>query len=81
MPDADLNIVKNELITHKNLTKQEVGCLQFEVTQDQHNLNKFNVYEAFVDQQAFNYHQQRVKNSTWGKITVNVQRHYQITHQ
>ncbi len=80
VPDTDLVIVKSELITHKKLTEQEVGCLIFEVTQDSTNINVFSVYEEFVDQQAFDYHQKRVKNSTWGKVTDNVQRHYQISY-
>jgi len=79
VPDADLAVVQNELVTHKKLTQKESGCLIFKVTQDSSNVNKFNVYEEFTDQQAFNSHQLRVKNSNWGKVTVNAQRHYQIS--
>ena len=78
--DADLAIVQNELVTHKKLTQEESGCIIFKVTQDLGNINKFNVYEEFIDQQAFDRHQLRVKNSKWGKVTANVQRHYQITN-
>jgi quinol monooxygenase YgiN len=78
--DADLAIVQNELVAHKKLTQEESGCIIFNVTQDLDNINKFNVYEEFIDQQAFDSHQLRVKNSKWGKVTVNVQRHYQITN-
>jgi quinol monooxygenase YgiN len=80
VPDADLAVVKNELIEHKKLTQQESGCIIFNVTQDLDNINRFNVYEEFIDQQAFDRHQLRVKNSEWGKITVNVQRHYKVTN-
>ena len=80
VPDADLAIVKNELIVHQKLTQQEAGCLIFKVAQDSANINKFNVYEEFTDQQAFDNHQLRVKNSNWGKVTVNVQRYYQISN-
>jgi len=78
--DAELGVVTNALVNHSALTKAEVGCLIFEVTPDSTNLNKFFVYEEFVDQAAFDKHQTRVKQSTWGEISKNVQRHYQITH-
>jgi quinol monooxygenase YgiN len=61
------------------LTSQEDGCLVFEVSQDEENLNKFNVYEEFIDRDSFSAHQKRVHESNWGAITVNVERHYQIT--
>ncbi|TWX63486.1 antibiotic biosynthesis monooxygenase [Colwellia demingiae] len=81
IPDADLAKVQEELITHKMLTRQESGCLTFEVTQDSVNSNKFNVYEEFTDQDAFDSHQLRVKNSNWGKVTINLQRHYQMSNR
>ncbi len=80
VPDADLAKMQEALITHKMLTRQESGCLAFEVTQDSINSNKFNVYEEFTGQHAFDSHQLRMKNSNWGKVTVNLQRHYQISH-
>lgn len=79
VPDADLEIVKSELVTHTKLTEQETGCLLFSVTVDKNNPNKFDVYEEFVNQTAFDMHQSRVKSSTWGKVTHRVQRHYQVS--
>lgn len=81
VPDDDLNVVENELAIHKKLTRQEIGCLQFDVAKDLYNENKYNVYEEFIDKNAFDNHQLRVKDSNWGKVTVNVQRHYQITNK
>jgi quinol monooxygenase YgiN len=80
VPDADLDKVSSELVNHSRLTNAETGCLVFEVNLDEVIANKFNVYEEFVDQRAFDNHQIRVKESYWGKITLNVLRHYQITH-
>jgi len=77
--DADLEVVKSELLIHTKLTKQETGCLLFSVTADKNNPNKFDVYEEFVNQAAFDIHQSRVKSSNWGKVTRKVQRHYQIS--
>ncbi|WOH35933.1 antibiotic biosynthesis monooxygenase [Thalassotalea fonticola] len=76
--DIDLEIVKTELIVHCKLTKEEPGCLLFEVIPDANNPNLFSVYEEFVDQAAFDNHQTRVNNSNWGKVTKQVKRHYQI---
>jgi len=79
VPDPDLEIIKRELPVHEKLTRQEPGCLLFEVVQDKDNRSQFNVYEEFVDQRAFDDHQTRVKNSNWGKVTVNSKRYYKIT--
>ncbi len=77
--DADLDVVKVALITHIDLTRQEEGCITFEVTQDSNNANRFDVYEEFTDKESFEKHQERVRNSEWGVTTVNVERFYKIT--
>jgi quinol monooxygenase YgiN len=79
VPEAELEVVKSELITHKRLTLKENGCLTFTVTPDEVNPHKFSVYEEFVNQAAFDNHQARVKSSKWGEVTKNVERHYQIS--
>lgn len=81
VPDADLEVVIKELEIHTSLTRQEAGCLIFEVTQDENNSNKFRVYEEYVDESAFDNHQNRIKQSNWGKVTTSVERHYKITHE
>ena len=79
VPTADIAAVTQELVTHIALTRQESGCLVFEVSQDADNANRFDVYEKFVDRDSFSSHQDRVRASKWGRVTVNVERHYQIT--
>jgi quinol monooxygenase YgiN len=79
VPDSDISAVKVELINHIELTRQESGCLVFKVSPDTENLNRFNVYEEFTDRNSFANHQDRVRQSTWGAITENVERHYEIT--
>ncbi|MGL5699680.1 MAG: putative quinol monooxygenase [Kluyvera sp.] len=79
IPPNDLALVKDELDNHIQLTRSETGCLIFKVTQDPLNPCRFDVYEEFVDEAAFQAHQARVKSSRWGKITVNVERHYTVT--
>ncbi|TDV95688.1 antibiotic biosynthesis monooxygenase, partial [Halomonas alkaliantarctica] len=54
----------------------EPGCLVFEVVQCTMNLYRFDVYEEFIDRDAFERHQARVKSSAWGKVSANIERHY-----
>ena len=78
VPTADLSAVKKALTSHKELTRNEPGCLMFNVTQSEINLNRFDVYEEFINKAAFEHHQIRVKDSAWGKASANVQRYYEI---
>jgi len=79
VPEEVLSAVKDALIKHRNLTHDEPGCLVFDVTQNERNPNRFDVYEEFVNKAAFESHQQRVKNSYWGKVSASVERHYEIS--
>jgi len=76
--DNDLPTILSELPKHIELTRQENGCLNFFVTQNPDNKNIFNVYEEFVDHNAFENHQNRVKKSNWGRMTKNIERYYSI---
>lgn len=78
VPSADLSAIKKALISHKELTRNEPGCLMFNVTQSESNVNRFDVHEEFINNAAFEQHQIRVKNSAWGKVSANVERHYEI---
>ena len=79
VPNNELETIKQALVIHTQLTKKEPGCIVFEVTPDLHMPNRFNVYEEFIDDASFKAHQTRVSKSTWGKLTKNVARHYQVT--
>ncbi len=79
VPEADLDVVMQELPIHTELTRQEAGCLSFQVTQSKAEPNRFDVHEEFRDRTAFEAHQTRVKNSHWGQVTCNVERHYEIS--
>ena len=78
VPDADLNAVRAALPEHIRRTRDEAGCLCFDVTTDPSDPHRFDVYEEFVDRLAFERHQTRVRNSEWGRISANVSRHYEI---
>ncbi|MGO2342358.1 putative quinol monooxygenase [Vibrio litoralis] len=79
--EKDLELIINELENHRLLTWQEEGCLAFSVEQCSNNPCRFNVYEEFTDQAAFDIHQQRVKASLWGRVSQNAKRYYQITNE
>jgi len=76
--DADLADVKRGLVSHVKLTRQEEGCLVFDVYQDTENMNRFNVYEEFTSQKAFELHQQRLSNTEWGKVSTKLEKHYKM---
>jgi len=78
VPEAELSLIIQELAVHRYLPQKEVGCLVFEVTQSAENPSHFDVYEEFIDNAAFNKHQERVKNSRWGEVTGNVERQYSV---
>lgn len=79
IPDSDLTKVLRELPTHVQLTRQEAGCLRFDVTQSPDAESVFLVFEEFADRAAFEAHQRRVESSVWGSVTSGVERHYQVT--
>ncbi|SDN85980.1 putative quinol monooxygenase [Vreelandella arcis] len=78
VPESYLGDVKEELINHKQLTLAESGCIAFDVVQCSTNPCRFDVYEEFIDRDSFERHQARVKVSVWGKVSANVERHYEI---
>ncbi|EAS64929.1 antibiotic biosynthesis monooxygenase [Photobacterium angustum] len=78
VPEEELNLVSKALEKHVELTKQESGCLVFNVYQRSHFPCYFDVYEEFSNITAFEHHQRRVKASEWGKVTLNVERHYEV---
>lgn len=50
----------------------------FQVVENPDNPLRFDVYEEFTNRDTFEHHQLRVKDSDWGRVTVNVERHYEI---
>jgi (4S)-4-hydroxy-5-phosphonooxypentane-2,3-dione isomerase len=76
--DADLAAVQQALAEHIALTQAEPGCRVFQVEADPSERGRFNVYEEFTDKSAFEAHQTRVQQSTWGRVSQHVQRCYRI---
>ena len=78
VPEKDLQAVRREL-NHRCLTLEESGCISFTVTESVENPLRFDVFEEFVDLQAFDFHQARVRASRWAQVTVDVTRHYEVS--
>ena len=78
VPTDDLKDVCDALPLHCRLTKDEPGCLSFTVEQDSDEIRKFHVHEIFANRQAFDAHQKRVAESSWGQISRNVERFYTV---
>jgi quinol monooxygenase YgiN len=63
---------------HIRLTRDEPGCLSFEVTPSADPLI-WQVEERFADRAAFDAHQARVVQSDWGAQTKGITRDYTVT--
>ena len=79
VPQSQLEAVKTALEEHTRLTREEPGCIVFEVTQRDRSPLIFDVYEEFTHQEAFDWHQSRVRNSTWSEVTRHTERHYRLS--
>ncbi|GBL05290.1 putative quinol monooxygenase [Glaciecola sp. KUL10] len=69
------------LETHIQETRSEVGCLVFDVKARKSEKNIFDVYEEFIDEAAFKFHQQRMKKSAWGQVSSAFERHYTLQYE
>ena len=78
VPLGELAAVEEELERHIELTRQESGCLVFNVVKNSDIPGRFEVYEEFASEAAFVAHQARVEASRWGEMSRNVQREYKI---
>lgn len=75
--DADIERVRAHLPEHVRVTREEPGCLSFEVVQTADPLI-WQVDEEFTDAVAFRAHQERAAASTWARETVGIERAYTV---
>ena len=78
VPLEELETIEEQLNEHIQNTRNEIGCIEFRVEQSSKNKCIFNVFEMFVGKDAFVLHQDRVKTSSWGSLTENVERVYKV---
>lgn len=69
-------IVREYLPEHIRLTKDEAGCLYFDVSHA--GAMTWDIEERFVDRAAFDAHQSRTRASEWGRATIGIAREYEI---
>lgn len=74
--EADL--VRQYLTEHKELTREETGCVSFEVSETADPLI-WKVEELFTNQATFDAHQTRTRASVWGRETSAIAREYEIS--
>lgn len=79
VPLDRLAAVETALVDHIRLTRAEPGCLTFDVTPHPSVPGRFEVFETFVDQAAFDSHQTRTAQSPWAEVTKGIARNYTIT--
>lgn len=77
-PIDELDSVRAALEIHIHETRQEPGCLLFEVREDSKNTGRFQVTEEFISRDAFAFHQTRARNSAWAEASKNGIRSYKI---
>lgn len=75
---GEADAVREHLPEHIRATRQEPGCLSFQVSATAHPL-VWAVDEWFVDRPAFEHHQGRVAASKWGAATAGIASEYTIT--
>lgn len=76
VPAERLSQVGEALKEHIELTRAEEGCIFFNVDPCSEIEGRFLVSEAFVDEAAFNFHQERAGASPWAVASAGVPRDY-----
>lgn len=73
----EAEIVARNLPWHVKLTRDESGCLSFDVVPTADPM-VWTVAEHFENELAFKLHQERAAHSEWGRATVGIERRYSI---
>lgn len=76
VPYAQLEAVKAGLVDHIRLTREEEGCIFFNVDPCPKVSGRFLVSEAFVDEAAFKFHQERAGTAPWADVSKDIPRSY-----
>ncbi len=76
VPTERIAQVSEALKDHIHLTREEAGCIFFNVDACSKVKGRFLVSEAFVDEAAFEFHQKRAGASPWAEASSSVPRDY-----
>ncbi|GAA3877240.1 putative quinol monooxygenase [Celeribacter arenosi] len=77
-PPAEVPFIRKALERHIVLTRQEPGCLHFDVSEDAETVGLFHVTELFVDGAAFEHHGTRTRESQWWKASGHLPRAFTV---
>ncbi|WP_166984212.1 putative quinol monooxygenase [Paramicrobacterium fandaimingii] len=75
---AEAATIERHLTRHIELTREEPGCLLFEVRPTGDPL-VWSVAEKFAGQESFAAHQTRLADSEWGRATAGIKREYTVS--
>ncbi|MCJ8324798.1 MAG: antibiotic biosynthesis monooxygenase [Rhizobiales bacterium] len=78
VPADRMATVEAALVIHIDLTREEVGCVSFEVIPCKTVEGRFLVSEIFTNQATFDDHQTRAKASAWFAASDGLAREYTI---
>ena len=70
VPAHRVRQIDEALKDHIRLTRNEPGCVYFRVDPCKETVGRYLVSEAFVDKEAFDFHQQRAANSQWAEVSM-----------
>jgi len=76
VPAERVEQVNKALEDHIKLTRAEEGCIFFNVDPCSDVEGRFLVSEAFVDEYAFKFHQERAGSSPWAETSKDIPRNY-----
>jgi hypothetical protein len=65
------------LLRTNHYVKKKMAALYLRLIKTQNSL-KFNFYEKFLNRKALSKHKNRVQISTWLKVTINSDSHFEI---
>ena len=77
-PEGALAAILAALPEHIQRTRQEPGCLWFDVRQRAAEPQVFDVSEGFISQAAFTAHQNRIRGTAWEAATREAKREYSL---
>ncbi|MEZ5797228.1 MAG: antibiotic biosynthesis monooxygenase [Paracoccaceae bacterium] len=75
---VEADLVRQYLPDHIRLSREEPGCLSFNVLPTDNPL-VWRLDESFADRAAFEAHQARTRGSAWYKATAHLKRDFRIS--
>ncbi len=78
VPLRSLDEIRRAIEIHVELSRAEEGCLMFDLIESLEEPGRFDLYEEFVDMNAFEQHKLRAETSEWAEVSKEVQRDFEV---